>query len=448
MGARQYKPRQPKGSVAITHKTAKIKDPNTGEIRLYAYYQASKLVEGFDPETGQMFKKRITASAPRKTEALEKLYKKMMYGDKAYEVKPVVPKDTSGTVGEALDAWLEVKQSSRKVRTEVSRKYASYVNKHLKPALGDIPLKDLTKERLETYFEITLPDTKAQKKIDGVWQTVDEPYFTSTSSMLNIYKALSGALNLALDKGLITKNPLLRVDAPKAQKRKDNVGQLSHIAVNLLNHLRQDQHPDYCRFFMPFLGLRSGERLGIQLSDITNLYKNDARIRIHSQLEYEVGVGWFISPKTKSDKQRIIPVPEPFLSVLRDYVKERQSWEKSGDWNPDPRFADLLFLRPNGKLINKKQDTADWHELLKHYNYPYWQQHVNRHITATLLGNQEPPIPIAIVRELLGHYADAMSYYYQTIQKKTMKTNLELYGSVSFAKLIDEPLPDADEPAE
>jgi hypothetical protein len=152
MGARQYKPRQPKGSVAITHKTAKIKDPNTGEIRLYAYYQASKLVEGFDPETGQMFKKRITASAPRKTEALEKLYKKMMYGDKAYEVKPVVPKDTSGTVGEALDAWLEVKQSSRKVRTEVSRKYASYVNKHLKPALGDIPQKDLTKERLETYF--------------------------------------------------------------------------------------------------------------------------------------------------------------------------------------------------------------------------------------------------------------------------------------------------------
>lgn len=438
MGEKPYKPRQAKGTGSMSRKTAKIKDPHTGEIRLYSYYQASKLVEGFDPETGELFKKRITASAPSQQEAQKKLNRKIQFGDKPFEPKPVKPKDESGTVGELLDAWLHTKQVSSKVRTEVSRKYSSYVNKHLKPDLGHVPLKDLDEDTLIEYFEHTLPGKKRLKKIDGVWQETDEPYFTSTSSLLNIYKALSGALAYAIKKDRITKNPLADVDAPKAQKRKDNVGQLSYVAMNLLNRLKEDEHPDYCRFLLPFLGLRSGERLGIQLSDITNLNKSDARIKIHSQLEYEVGSGWFISPLTKSGRDRTIPIPEPFLGVLRAYVKQRTAWAKSPDWNPDPKFSDLLFLRADGTLINKKQDTADWHKLLEEYKYPYWQQHVNRHITATLLGNQEPPIPIAIVRELLGHWADAMSYYYQTIQKKTMKTNLESYGSVSFAKLLDE----------
>jgi integrase len=437
MGDRPYKPRQAKGTGSMTRKTAKIKDPHTGEIRLYSYYQASKLVEGFDPETGEPFKKRITASAPSQQEAQKKLNRKIQFGDKPFEPKPVKARDQSGTTGELLDAWLHTKEISSKVRNEVSRKYASYVNKHLKPDLGHIPLKDLDEDTLVEYFEKTLPGKKKPKKIDGIWQETDEDYFSSTSSLLNIYKAMSGALSYAIKKDLITKNPLADVDAPKAQKRKDNVGQLAHIAMNLLNHLKDDQHPDYCRFILPFLGLRSGERLGIQLEDVSGLKKN-GKIKIHSQLEYEVGSGWFISPLTKSGRDREIPVPEPFLSVLRAYVKERESWEKSPDWNPEPKFARLLFLRPDGTLINKKQDTADWHKLLKSYDYPYWQQHVNRHITATLLGNQDPPIPIAIVRELLGHWADAMTYYYQTIQNKTMKTNLESYGTVSFAKLLDD----------
>lgn len=432
------KRRQPKGSIALSYKTIKTINQRTGRVDEYEYVQASKLVPYTDEKTGEVKKKRITASARHEQDAIQKLNKKL-YGVSSGDSFVAPPKQPKGeTVGQLLESWLETKQSSRKVRKEVSRKYESYVYKHLMPAFEKIPLSELTDDDLTIFFEETLPDKRKTKRIDGVEVETEEPYFTSTSSVLNIYKTLSAALNWAVKKGKISLNPLKLVDAPLAQKRKDNIPQLAHIAVSLLKRLKEDNHPDYCRFLLPFLGLRSGERLGIQLSDIKNINnKSDTKIHIHSQLEYEPGSGWFISPQTKSGRDRTIPVPEPFQTVLKDYYKERKSWEKNPDWNPDPKFADLLFLKPDGSLINKKQDTKDWHKVLESYDYKYWQQHANRHITATLLGNTEPPVPIAIVRELLGHYSDAMSYYYSRITTKTLKKNMNEYGTEAFPSLMD-----------
>ena len=441
MGARPYKPRRAKGTVAVSHKNAKIKDKYTGEVRTYTYYQASMLVSGTDPETGQPFRKRITASAPRQKDAIDNLYKKVIWQGQSYEVKPVKPKSTSGTVSAMLDDFLVSRENDPEVRDEVVRKYRSYVEKHIRPELGDTKLEELTGMRLKDFF-ITLRKKKKQVKVDGVWQETDELYFSSTSSLLNIYKTLNAGLNLAIANKRLTHNPLKAVKAPKAQKRSDNVAQLAHIALSLMTRLKEQNHPDYCRFLLPYLGLRSGERLGIQLDDIKNLGSKEARIVIHSQLEYKVGSGWWINPETKSGKERSIPVPEPFLSVLRDYVKKRKGWEKTPEWKPAPEFANLLFLKPDGKLIDKKQDTKDWHKIFettKGYENAYWQQHVNRHITATLLANQENPVPIAIVRELLGHYADAMSYYYATINNTTLKKNMVEYGEMSFAPLFNNP---------
>lgn len=451
MGNEPVKRRQPKGSIALSYKTIRTINQRTGRVDEYEYVQASKLVPYTDDKTGEVKKKRITASAKHEQDAINKLNKKL-YGVSSGETFVAPPKQPKGeTVGELLEAWLETKHSSRKVRKEVSRKYDSYVYKHLMPAFEKTPLSELTDDELTVFFEETLPDKRATRREAGIEVETAEPYFTSSSSILNIYKTLSAALNWAVKKGKISLNPLRLVDAPQAQKRKDNIPQLAHIAVSLLKRLKEDNHPDYCRFLLPFLGLRSGERLGIQLSDIKNLNsKEDCRIHIHSQLEYEVGVGWFISPKTKSGRDRTIPVPEPFHSALKAYVKERKAWAKKATWNPEPAFADLLFLKDDGSLINKKQDTKDWHKVLDSYNYKYWQQHANRHITATLLGDREPPVPIAIVRELLGHYSDAMTYYYSRITNKSMKKNVTQYGTEAFSDLINyeappEPIKDGNQ---
>jgi integrase len=370
MGNESVKRRNTKGTIAISFKTIKTFNQRTGRVDEYEYVQASKLVAYTDEKTGEIKKKRITASSKHEQDAIQKLNKKL-YGVSSGTNPVTPPKPPKGeTVEELLLAWLEVKSHSRTVRGEVSRKYKSYLDRHLIPDLGHLEVSALNDEMLTEYFDETLADKRKTKKIGGVEVETNELYFTSTSSILNIYKALNGALNLAVKRGKIPRNPMKLVDAPPAQKRKDNIPQLAHKAVNLLKHLKDDAHPDYCRFLLPFLGLRSGERLGIQLADIKNISsKTECRILIHSQLEYEVGVGWWINPETKSGRERSIPVPEPFYSALKDYVKTRKAWAKQPGWNPDPKFSDLLFLQSDGKLINKKQDTKDWHKIFKEYGY-------------------------------------------------------------------------------
>ncbi len=63
--------------------------------------------------------------------------------------------------------------------------------------------------------------------------------------------------------------------------------------------------------------------------------------------------------------------------------------------DPRPDFADLVFLRPNGKFINQNDDNDDWHNLLTEYldeGEPRRRGHLNRHITATLLAENGVPI--------------------------------------------------------
>jgi hypothetical protein len=225
MGKKIKQQRQPKGSIAISYKTIKTLNARTGRHDEYEYVQASKLVPYTDPATGEIKKKRITASAKHEQDAIKKLNTKL-FGVMAGESPVAPPKPPKGeTVADILYSWLELKANSRKVRSEVSRKYKSYVEKHLIPSLGHLELTELNDELLTEFFEQTLPDKKKTKIIDGEEIETDEFYFSSTSSILNIYKALSGALNLAVKRGKIKRNPLNLVDAPQAQKRKDNIPQ-------------------------------------------------------------------------------------------------------------------------------------------------------------------------------------------------------------------------------
>lgn len=111
-------------------------------------------------------------------------------------------------------------------------------------------------------------------------------------------------------------------------------------------------------------------------------------------------------------------------------------WKKSPNWNPQPEFADFVFLNQDGGIIKHNQDNTDWHAVLNHYRFKYWRVHLNRHITATLLADQQPPVSIGVVQSLLGN-GEAMTYYYARITNMAMKVPLETYGKTAFTNLLD-----------
>ena len=95
-----------------------------------------------------------------------------------------------------------------------------------------------------------------------------------------------------------------------------------------------------------------------------------------------------------------------------------------------------MFLQDDGSLITLNRDNNDWHAVLGKYDLPYWRAHLNRHITATLLAQQDPPVPEGTVRTILGHESEAMATYYQHVTRRQQSAPLRRYGQTNFAALM------------
>jgi integrase len=55
---------------------------------------------------------------------------------------------TRTTLGATLDAWLQV----REVEVNTRQGYEAYIRKHIKPALGDVPIGKVTAKMLEDFY--------------------------------------------------------------------------------------------------------------------------------------------------------------------------------------------------------------------------------------------------------------------------------------------------------
>lgn len=419
------------GSGSIYKKQTYILNRKTGEKIPHEYWQAARVVRLEDGSSTRVtgtsqVSKRLAQDGLEKN--IAKFYRKQLG-----EEQPVKkPARNRLTLGQYLDRW-HSGLYDREISDIVLRKYKGFYLQHITPYLGEVALEDLNDDQLKELFYKTLVEKK--KIVDG--KETSESLLGS-SARRNVYKCLNTALKAAVEKRLIPSNPLALVKAPRMERPEENVPQMAHVAVSLLERMNKDNHPDYCRFLLQFLGLRRAERLGITLSNIKDLNGKDPKIVINQQLaRHDDGSGWYIKNKTKTGKTRIIPVPEPFLSALKKYKKERDQWEKNPEWKPQPEFADLLFLQPNGSLINLNRDNNDWIKVLSDYGYPYWRAHLNRHITATLLADQGTT-DIAVVQALIGN-SEAMTIYYSRLTNKRMKAPLESFGENAFSNLMEKP---------
>ena len=130
--------------------------------------------------------------------------------------------------------------------------------------------------------------------------------------------------------------------------------------------------------------------------------------------------GWYIKNATKNGEPRTVPLWGVFLEAVETQLALRKQWSKRKDWNPDPAFADLLFLQPGGKVWTRRQDTPAWHEFVG----PGIRGHLARHVTGLILA--EEGISIEGAKYLLGHRTDLYAEYYR-IESSTERRK-ELLG--------------------
>lgn len=372
-------------------------------------------------------RKRITGTGDTPREAQARFYKNLTRYNQRLNAgitirrKPPVRAAQRLTVGDWFYEWAAALNPDE-ISETVKRKYIRAGELHIIPHIGLIPMIELSEDQLEKLFNHTLRD---KKKADG-------SQLLSNAGRATIYKVLSVVLNRGVVKNKIPFSPMKSVKKPIAVKPDEPVSQRAQQAKGLILILRN--HPEEARWMLSFLGLRKSEALGLTWSCITNLNRKErqAKLSVKQQLaRYENGDGYYIKNSTKTVAgTREIPLVGVWLEALQRYKLIQDEWKKSPDWKPKPGLEDLIFTQKNGGFISQNVDNQNWHNLLESNGYPYWRSHMNRWVTATLLAEMRPEVPLSMVKIVLGHSSQAMSSYYTKIGTTSMVAPLSGYSEV------------------
>lgn len=397
-------------------------DPSTGKTVTSTYWEASWEIPA-DQQVPGSRRTRITGSGPTQAVARRRLEenKVKFLGGQVRGRTPRVRAGVIPTVDELFAEW-DRENRAGAVSEMMAYKYRGFFVNHVLPHVGRLRITQLTTRTLTVLFGDTLP---AKRKMRN---GVEVGPLLSGSARTNIYRAVSKFLNYAVAHQHLDANPLRAVPAPKAAPPQVNVNKFTALVDELLDNLRAENHPDYCRWLMQYLGLRRAERLGLCWSDISGLATSTPVMTVSRQLaRYSDGRGWYLKT-TKTGKERVVIIPEPFLSALRDHKKAQDKLRTTSVWNPPRGFDDLVFARDTGALITLNGDNKDWHAILDRYGLPYWRGHINRHVTASRLAATDPPTPLNVVYSILGHDYEVIGQYYSKALMTQQVPAMAAYG--------------------
>ena len=279
------------------------------------------------------------------------------------------------TVGQHLDDWL-----NGYVKTRCSRRtwdgYESIIRNHLKPALGDIQLKDLQPRQIQSYHG------KACEKL-------------SPRTVAKHHRLLSQALKYAVRQGILGRNPCSLVDCPKWKGKTMRTLTIDELGT-LLEAAADDQ-------FYPVIytavstGLRQAELLGLRWRDVD---LDMLSISVSRTLYKRRGTVEFKDTKTAHSRRRVAMTAKLAL-FLRDYKQDRL-------WLGQPvGLDDLVFSHQDGSPFDPCTVTHSFHKIAGQVGLGGVRFHDLRHTFASLalLRGAKPKV----ISEALGHASVAFT---------------------------------------
>ena len=280
-----------------------------------------------------------------------------------------------------LDQWLSDSVRGT-VRQRTWERYEQIVRVHIKPSLGRIKLKALTRAHVRALY---------REKLDAGLASRTVQY---------IHTTLHKALKDAVADGLIPRNVTEGVKAPKAKKKEVNA--LSPDQARAFLESARGDRFEALYVLAVTAGLRVGELLGLKWDDV-DLDAGTLSVR-RTLSEARSGE---ILELPKKGKGRNIRLTSQAVEALKAHRKrqheERLSlgtlWQDSG----------LIFPAQTGTFMNAKNLTdRSFKRLLERAGLSRTVRlHDLRHTCATLLlGKAVHP---KIVQELLGHATIAIT---------------------------------------
>lgn len=267
--------------------------------------------------------------------------------------------DSSITVSEWLDEYLI------DAKTRVSRatygSYESLVRTHLKPGLGDYTLIALQPHMIRDFL---------YRKLEAG---------SSTRSVEYMYVILKAALTLAVNDGLLYRNPAAGVRKPKVQK--------TPVAVLTLEQLKKllsaiDDDPEYFRliYITASTGLRREEVLALRIKDIDTRRRT---LSVQQTLHYDRRQTYITKTTKTASSRRTIALDD----ITYGYVqKQMQDVEKRKNMTFGYKDLGLLFPSKDGNPLFPAYVSKRLKEYAAKATLPAnFTFHGLRHTHATLL---------------------------------------------------------------
>lgn len=257
----------------------------------------------------------------------------------------------SGTrtpLGAWLDHWL---RTSVTQPGNTYRAYRTMIERHIKPAIGHIPLNRLTV-------------ADVQGMLDQASANAGAPTARTCRA------ALGAALRIAERRELVFRN-VARIAEPVAVAKPVQRPYTLAEALRLRTAIAGD---DYEALYLLLLttGLRHGEALGLTWPDID---WEAGEIAVASQLQPVAGQGLRRVPVKTAASAEVVAMTPTLAATLRAH-QARQTI--THPWR-------LVFLRPSGQPIDNRWSNRRWNKLLADHGLPHVRIHDLRHTVGTLL---------------------------------------------------------------
>ena len=202
---------------------------------------------GRDSETGKPIYKNVLGRT--QAEAKSKL-KAAIEETKSLDVT----KTGKYTVGAWMDEWFE-NYAKIKVRPSSHQTYRGYIDNHIKPNIGKVPLEKLTSLELQKFYKKLL----TSGRIDRV-ESKNQAKGLSPKTVRNICQIIASAMKLAKEQRLIAADPTEGCALPKLKRKEMKTLPIEQLA----SFLRDARNSRIFEMYYVELAarLRRGELLG------------------------------------------------------------------------------------------------------------------------------------------------------------------------------------------
>ena len=325
---------------------------------------------GRDQETGKAIYKNVLAKTQK--ECKETLAEALKRTEQVDTVR-----SEQYTVGQWMDIWFE-NWAKVKVRPSSHQTYRGYIENHIKPRIGDIPLAKLTALDLQKFYKELLNGGRVERT-----EAKYQPKGLSAKTVRNINQVISSAMDFAKEQRLILTNPTDGCALPKPAHKEMKTLSADQLAA----FLREAKESGVFELYYIELatGLRRGELLGLKWSDIDF---NQGILHIRRQIA-RIDGEVVEAPLKTENSYRALPIGADAVGILLAQRSKTSS--------------EYVFSSPTGGPISPDSVLHMLHRVLKRAGLPEVRFHDLRHTFATLA--LQNGVDIKTVSGMLGHYS-------------------------------------------